>query len=73
MLEHPDITNVNLTGYPQTEAYTQVIVQCPTCNNVHHVTEVVLCYRSEHYFCNQSCFVEWMLNNDDLSWSEVGD
>lgn len=57
MIEHPDITHMNVTGYPQQKPYHALL--CAKCRE--EITGFELVRYEEECFCNWNCMGEWML------------
>lgn len=68
-LEHPDITRVNLTGYPREEA--EVIDRCPQCGDEITGDDTALLYE-DHYFCSDACLVGYLIGCGIVERTEVG-
>lgn len=72
MLEHPDITCANLTGYPR--VHTQPVIireRCPSCHEEFTGPSEVITY-VDRYFCDMVCLVTWMLREGHAERAEVG-
>lgn len=71
MLEHPDITRVNLTGYPRMHTQPSRAERCPCCHE-----ELMECSEAiqygVRYFCDLICFATWALQEGLVQRTEVG-
>ena len=68
-IEHPDITRVNLTGYPQAEPV--IVDRCPQCHGDIFAGEYVVIY-DDYRFCSESCLIEYLVDSGIVERAEVG-
>lgn len=71
MLEHPDITRANLTGYPRMHTQPSRIERCPSCHEEFMGPSEAITY-ADRYFCDMVCLVTWMLHEGHAERTEVG-
>lgn len=71
MLEHPDITRANLTGYPRMHTQPSRIERCPYCHEEFTEPSEAITY-ADRYFCDMVCLVTWMLQEGHAERTEVG-
>ncbi|MFW5434312.1 hypothetical protein [Paenibacillus apiarius] len=72
MLEHPDISRVNLTGYPRLQTQPTIIRErCPQCHEEFTEPSEAITY-ADRYFCDMVCLVSWMIREGHADRTEVG-
>lgn len=71
LLEHPDITRVNLTGYPQVQAQPSEVSQCTMCKTENGFDGVYYRLYDDLDFCSPEHLVGWLLKNGEVVRVEV--
>ncbi|MBG9736457.1 hypothetical protein [Paenibacillus alvei] len=72
-IEHPDITRVNLTGYPRLHAMPSDITRCVMCKTENGFAGVYYRLYDELDFCSPEHLVGWLLENGEAVRVEVSD
>lgn len=72
-LEHPDITRVNLTGYPRPQAQPSDVTRCKTCRTENGFDGAYFRLYDELDFCSPSCLVSWLIKNGEVVRVEVSE
>lgn len=73
MLEHPDITRVNLTGYPHQQTKPTNVSRCTTCKTENGFIGHFWRLYDDYDFCSQEHMVDWLIKNGDVVRVEVSD
>lgn len=63
MLEHPDITRVNLTGYARLQTQPSRIERCPYCHEEFEGLSDTITY-ADRYFCEELCLMSWITQKE---------
>lgn len=72
-LEHPDITRVNLTGYPRPHTRPSKVSRCTTCKTENGFDGVYFRLYDELDFCSPTCLVGWLIKQGEVVRMEVSD
>lgn len=73
MLEHPDITRVNLTGYPRVQTQPSGISRCKTCRTENGFDGTYFRLYDKLDLCSQEHLVDWLMRNGEVVRVEVSE